>query len=146
MVVTSSASLSRSNPDREDVECRRTCGRHTRRCSCRARFPRSRYPWDQLRSQIGRDVRVRDWDAIDEPGGLVATAHVQHVVGHVRAWNVIGDHREAISRIGAGSLGDVGSIDERRRRYGLQARAFRFRVDDGRLADGSERQLQVKNR
>ena len=45
-----------------------------------------------LRAEVGGDVGVGDLDAVDEPGDLVAAAHVQHVVGHVGAGDVVGDH------------------------------------------------------
>ena len=45
-------------------------------------------------------------DAVDEPAGLMAAAHVQHVVGHVGAGDVVGDHLHADGSVGAGSLVD----------------------------------------
>ena len=37
----------------------------------------------------------------------MAAAHVEHVVGHVGAGNVVGDHLHAVGAAGAGSLVDV---------------------------------------
>ena len=53
------------------------------------------------------DLGVGDGDSVDEPTGLVAAAHVQHVVGHVRTGNKISDHLHAEGAAGAGSLVDV---------------------------------------
>ena len=66
-----------------------------------------------LRADVGGDLGVGDGDAVDEPTGLVAAAHVQHVVGHVGAGNVVGDHLHADGAAGAGGLVDVGAGDER---------------------------------
>ena len=48
-----------------------------------------------LRADVGGDLGVGDGDAVDEPTGLMAAAHVEHVVGHVGAGNVVGDHLHA---------------------------------------------------
>ena len=66
-----------------------------------------------LRADVGGDLGVGDGDAVDEPTGLVAAAHVQHVVGHVGAGHVVGDHLHAVGAAGAGSFVDVLAGDER---------------------------------
>jgi len=43
-----------------------------------------------LRTHIRGNVGVGDVDPVDEPTGLVASAHMQHVVAHVGAGHVIG--------------------------------------------------------
>ncbi len=65
-----------------------------------------------LGGEVGGDVGVGDFDAVDEPGDLVAAAHVEHVVGHVGAGDVVGDDGEGVGAVGAGGLGDVGAVDE----------------------------------
>ena len=66
-----------------------------------------------LRADVGGDVGVGNLDAVDEPAGLMASAHVEHVVGHVGAGDVVGDHLHAVGAVGAGGLGDVERVDER---------------------------------
>ena len=58
-----------------------------------------------LRAEVAGDVGVGDLDAVDEPADLVAAAHVEHVVGHVGAGDVVGDHRHAVGAVCAGSVG-----------------------------------------
>ena len=60
-----------------------------------------------LRADVGGDLGVGDGDAVDEPTGLVAAAHVQHVVGHVGAGDVVGDHLHAQGAAGAGGFIDL---------------------------------------
>ena len=80
-----------------------------------------------LRAEVGGDVGVGDLDAVDEPADLVAAAHVEHVVGHVGAGDVVGDHGHAVGAVGAGGLGDVDTANERRRRCGVDAGCARPR-------------------
>ena len=65
-----------------------------------------------LRADVGGDLGVGDGDAVDEPAGLMAAAHVEHVVGHVGAGDVVGDHLHAEWCGGAGSLVDYLAGDE----------------------------------
>ncbi len=51
-----------------------------------------------LRPDVGGDFGVGNGDAIDEPTGLVAAANVKHVMRHVGAGNVVGDHLHSIGR------------------------------------------------
>ncbi len=65
-----------------------------------------------LRADVGGDLGVGNRDAVDQPTGLVAAAHVKHVVGHVGAGDVVGDHLHADGAVGAGSQFDIGTGDE----------------------------------
>ena len=62
-----------------------------------------------LRADVGGDLGVGDGDAVEEPAGLMASAHVQHVVRHVGAGDVVGDHLGADGSAGAGGFLDVGA-------------------------------------
>ena len=70
-------------------------------------------PGIDLRAHVGGDLGVGNSNAVDQPTGLVAAPHVQHVVGHVGARDVVGDHLRADGSAGAGGLLDVGPGDER---------------------------------
>ncbi len=72
-----------------------------------------------LRADVGGDLGVGNRDAVDQPTGLVAAAHVQHVVSHVGAGDVVGNHLHADGAVGAGSLVDVGAGDESGGGYGI---------------------------
>ncbi len=63
-------------------------------------------------AEILRDGGVDDGNAVQEPGGLVAAAHVEHVVRDVGAGDVVGDHGQAVGAVGAGSALDVEAADE----------------------------------
>ena len=65
-----------------------------------------------LRSEVGGNICIRNGDAVDEPGGLVAPPHVQHVVCEVCARGEIGDHRDAVRAVGAGSACDILAVNE----------------------------------
>ena len=65
-----------------------------------------------LGAEIGGDVGVGDLDAVEEPGNLMAAADMEHVVGHVGAGGVVGDHGHAVGAEGAGCEGDVFAADE----------------------------------
>ena len=69
------------------------------------------------RRDVGRDIRIDHGYAVEKPVHLVAAAHVEHVVNHVRAGREIGDHRQAVGLIRAGGLGDL-----LRRNHGLHGR------------------------
>ena len=58
-----------------------------------------------LRTNIGANFGVGYGDPVDQPTGLVAAADVEHVVRHVRAGDVVGNHLHAIG--GGGSRGFV---------------------------------------
>ena len=78
----------------------------------------------ELRADILRDGGVDDGDAVEEPGGLVATANVQHVVSDVGAGDVVGDHGHAVGAVGAGRAGDVLAADEGDGRGGVGGHDF----------------------
>ncbi len=66
----------------------------------------------ELRSYVLRDGRIDDGNAVKQPRGLMAAPHVQHVVSHVGAGRVVGNHRQAVGAVGARRSGDVEAIDE----------------------------------
>ena len=66
----------------------------------------------ELRAEILRDGGIDDRNAIQQPCGLVAAAHVEHVVRDVGAGDVVGDHGHAVGAVGAGSALDVEAADE----------------------------------
>ena len=86
-----------------------------------------------LRAEVGGDVGVGDFDAVDQPADLVAAAHVQHVVGHVGAGDVVGDHGHAVGAVGAGGVGDVVAADQGGGGDGVDVGGCRGAVD----GDGS---------
>ncbi len=99
-----------------------------------------------LRTDIASDVRVGDGNAVDEPAHLMAAANVELIVRHVRAGNEIGDHRQAVGAIGAGSRGDLRAIDDACGCGGFgDDLVFFFRNFYG-LRDGGDVQLEVKDR
>ena len=66
----------------------------------------------ELGAEVLRDGGVDDGNAVEQPGGLVAAAHVEHVVGDVGAGDVVGDHGHAVGGVGAGGALDVLAADE----------------------------------
>ena len=64
-----------------------------------------------LRPNIAGNICVRDEHAIDKPAQLMTAPHVQHVVGHIRARNVIRDHRQTISPVGPRGVRNVSPVD-----------------------------------
>ena len=66
-----------------------------------------------LGAEVGGDFGVGDVDAVDEPAGLVAAAHVEHVVSHVSGGDEVGDHLHAQGAVGAGGGFDHFAADER---------------------------------
>ena len=65
-----------------------------------------------LRADVGGDFGVGDGDAVNEPTGLMSAANVEHVVGHVSAGDVVGDHLHAEGAGCAGSADDLLAGDE----------------------------------
>src|ERR1700733_12894938 len=63
------------------------------------------------RAQIGSDVCVGHRYTVNQPVNLVATAHMQHVVGYVGGRHVVGDHGKAVGAVSARGLGDVRTVD-----------------------------------
>ena len=98
-----------------------------------------------LRAEVAGDVGVGDLDAVDEPGDLVAAAHVQHVVGHVGAGDVVGDHGHAVGAVGAGGLGDVVAADEGGGGDGVDVGGLGGRGDGDGLRDGAELEFEVED-
>ena len=97
-----------------------------------------------LRTHIRGDVGVGDIDAVDEPTGLVASAHMKHVVAHVGAGHVIGYGSKRRCATGARRLLDHLSAYQRSRRYGihLSRRSFHFYG----FRSGGDRQRDMHNR
>jgi len=58
--------------------------------------------WVDLRADVGGYLGVGNRNSINQPTGLVAAAHVQHVVRHIGAGHVIGDHLHADGPVRAG--------------------------------------------
>jgi hypothetical protein len=56
------------------------------------------------RAQIGGDIRVGYGDAVNKPVNLVASPHMQHVMGYVGSRHVISDHLQGVGAVGARSL------------------------------------------
>ena len=75
-----------------------------------------------LRPQIGGDVRVGNRDTVNQPFNLMASAHVQHVVGHVRSRHVISDHLQAVRAICPRGYLDVFTVYHRCRRHSIHRR------------------------
>ena len=71
----------------------------------------------------------------------MAAAHVEHVVGHVSAGNIVGDHLHAQGAGGAGSLVDVGACDQRGGRDGIGGRLV-MNGDGFSCASDSERDME----
>ena len=65
----------------------------------------------ELGAEILRDGGVNDGNAIEEPRGLMAAAHVKHVVGDVRSGNVVRDHGQAVGAVGTGRAFDIDTAD-----------------------------------
>ena len=72
-----------------------------------------------LRPDVRRDLCIGNRHAIDQPACLVAAAHVQHVVRHVRAGHVIGNHLRARGAVSARRLVDRLPRDQRRWSYSI---------------------------
>ena len=96
-----------------------------------------------LRGEVGGDVGVGNLDSVDEPGDLMAAAHVEHVVGHVGAGSVVGDHGHGVSAVGAGCLGDVGAVDEGGGRGGVDVGGGAADADG--LLRGGDGELKVQD-
>ena len=73
----------------------------------------------ELRSDIARDVRVRNRHAINKPADLMATAHMQLVVCDVRSRYERRDGRKAVAQTRTGRLLNVLTADDRRRSTGV---------------------------
>ena len=98
-----------------------------------------------LRGEVGGDVGVGDLHAVQQPTDLVASAHMQHVMRHVGAWNVVGDHGHAVGAVRARGLGDVETVDKRGWRCGVDVGgAVRLLNCDG-LLHGADLHLEVKD-
>ena len=99
-----------------------------------------------LRGEIAGDVGVGNLDAVDLPVELVAAAHVQHVVRHVGAGRVVGDHGHAVGAVRAGGFGDVLAIDQRGGRDAVDVCRGRETLHGDGLVDGANLQREVQHR
>src|SRR5208282_3734403 len=85
-----------------------------------------------LRAQIRGDIRIGYGHAVNQPVHLVASSHVQHVVGHIRSRHIVGDHLQRVGAVRAGCLSNVHARHQRRRRHGIDVRhSFRSFCCDG---------------
>ena len=75
----------------------------------------------------------------------MAAAHVEHVVGHVGAGDVVGDHGHAVGAVGAGGLGDVFAADEGGGGDGVDVAVVVLGGDGGGLLDGAELEFDVED-
>ncbi len=98
-----------------------------------------------LGGEVGCDVGVGDLDAVDEPCDLMASAHVQHVVGHVGAGDVVGDDGHGVGAVGAGGLGDVDAGEERGGSDGVDVGGLRLGGDVDGGGDAGELELEVED-
>ncbi len=94
---------------------------------------------------VAGDVGVGDGHAVDGPRHLVAAAHVQLVVHHVRAGHEVGDHLEAGAGIDTGVFEDLllRDADVAARRIGVQV--FGRSGDRDLFLVAGHRQLVVKD-
>src|SRR6202000_516750 len=76
---------------------------------------------------------------------LVTPSHVQHVVGHVGARYVVGDHGHTVGAVGAGSFGDVAAADKGGRRDGIDVGCGGNVADGEGLLHGVELELKVEH-
>jgi hypothetical protein len=97
-----------------------------------------------LRCHVGSDVGVWEGDAVDQPVELVAAAHVQHVVRHVRAGDEIRDHRQAIRLVGTRGVRDILAADEGLGRGRIDVRRIRVPFHRHRLLDRRNIELNVQ--
>ena len=98
-----------------------------------------------LRADVAGDVGVGNGDAVDHPVQLMSAAHVQHVVGHVRARRVIGDHGERIGAVCTGRLLDFRAAHHGCGCYRIGRDGLRHGPDFSRLPDGSDLEGKVEN-
>ena len=69
-----------------------------------------------LRSDVAGDVGIGNVHPIDHPAQLMSAAHVQHIVRHVGARHIVGDHRHAVGAARSWRVGDVLTADQSCRR------------------------------
>ena len=97
-----------------------------------------------LRADVGGDLCVGNRNAVEEPTGLVAAVHVQHVVRHVSAGHVVGDHLHAERTAGARSFVDVGAGDKSGGSDGVRGDCCAVEaLNDDRFSRGADRQRDV---
>ena len=98
-----------------------------------------------LGGEVAGDVGVGDLYAVDEPCDLMASAHVQHVVGHVCAGDVVGDDGHGVGAVCAGCLGDVDAGEERSGSDGVDVGGLRLGGDVDGLRDAAKLELEVQD-
>ena len=98
-----------------------------------------------LRADVAGDVGVGDLDAVNEPAQLMASAHVQHVMGHVGAGDVVGDHGHGVGEVGAGGLGDVDAVDQGGGSDCVDVGCLDRRSDGDALGDGAKLKHEVED-
>src|ERR1700692_3197553 len=96
----------------------------------------------ELRADIGSDVGVGHGQAIDEPGGLMASSDMQLIVRNVCAGNIVSDHCQAVRAVSAGRALNVGPIDKSRRSGTVGGDDVRRGGDVDLLICGSQLQLK----
>ena len=95
---------------------------------------------------VAGDVGVGDLDTVDKPAELVTAADVKHVMHHVGAWSVVGNHGQAVSATGSGRLDDLLAADEGGGRHGVWADVGRLGADLGGLRDGGDGERKMQDR
>ena len=98
-----------------------------------------------LRGEVGGDVGVGNLDAVDEPCDLVASTHVQHVVSHVGAGNVVGDDGHGIGAVRAGGLCDIDAGEERGGSNGIDVGGLGLGGNCDGCGDAAELQHEVED-
>src|SRR5262249_3192194 len=66
----------------------------------------------ELRSHVAGNVSVGNRNAVNGPCDLMPAAEVKLVMDHVGAGGKVGDHGQAVSAIGAGSLRDLSAVNQ----------------------------------
>src|SRR5262249_58446314 len=99
----------------------------------------------ELRTDVRGDAGVRNRNSIEQPGNLMASANVQLVVDDVGAGDVIRDHGDAVASRGAGSFGNLTTIDDGGGSRGIRINAFESVPHLDRLVrlGNAEREVQT---
>src|SRR5262249_7012675 len=101
----------------------------------------------ELRANICRDVGVGNWNAIQEPGDLVAAADVKLVMNHIRAGSVADNEVQAVGARCAGKFSNFGARDGcgRAGRSGINPVGIGLHFDLLANADKFEREMPQRS-
>ena len=91
-----------------------------------------------LRTEVAGDIGVRDGNAVDQPGDLMAAANVQLVMDDVRTRNEISNQRQAVASRSAGRVPDFEPVDESSGRDRFELRGPSVGGDGDRFRLGAE--------